>query len=39
VRATIPGGVAWVVILSLVQSGLREMSELAAPEEIDGAIV
>jgi protease PrsW len=33
VKAAILGFIAWVVILSLVQSGLREMAELTAPKE------
>ena len=38
VKAGILGFFAWVVILSLVQSGLREMAELTAPKESDGVI-
>jgi protease PrsW len=35
VKAGILGFIAWVVILSLVQSGLREMSELTTPADTD----
>ena len=38
IKCGILGFVAWVVILSLVQSGLREMAELTAPKESDGVI-
>jgi RsiW-degrading membrane proteinase PrsW (M82 family) len=38
VKAAILGFVAWVVILSLVQSGLREMSELTVSKEADKAV-
>jgi RsiW-degrading membrane proteinase PrsW (M82 family) len=37
-RCAVLGFIGWVVILSLVQSGLREMAELTAPKDTDGAI-
>jgi RsiW-degrading membrane proteinase PrsW (M82 family) len=37
-RVAVLGFVSWVVLLSLVQSGLREMAELTAPEDTAGVV-
>jgi RsiW-degrading membrane proteinase PrsW (M82 family) len=37
-RCDVLGFIGWIVILSLVQSGLREMAELTAPKDTDEAI-
>jgi protease PrsW len=36
-RCAVLGFIGWIVVLSLVQSGLREMAELTAPKNSDGA--